>query len=93
MTRWTSLACICKRASKKRGIGVFRPDALQYYNGVLPEGEPDNILFYADVAFGGGDSFSMIAYVYGNDVFIHDVVFDRGDKSITMPRRVVLAGA
>lgn len=77
-----------QRGIEKEGL-AFPSDALQYYNGVLPEGEPDNILFYADVAFGGGDSFSMpIAYVYGKDVFIHDVIFDRGDKSITMPRVV-----
>ncbi len=77
-----------QKGIEKEGL-AFSSDALQYYNGVLPEGEPDNILFYADVAFGGGDSFSMpIAYVYGKDVFIHDVVFDRGDKSITMPRVV-----
>lgn len=77
-----------QKGIEKEGL-AFSSDALQYYNGVLPEGEPDNVLFYADVAFGGGDSFSMpIAYVYGKDVFIHDVVFDRGDKSITMPRVV-----
>lgn len=75
-----------QKGIEKEGL-AFPADSLQYYNGVLPEGEPDNILFYADVAFGGGDSFSMpIAYVYGNDVYIHDVVFDRGDKTITMPR-------
>lgn len=75
-----------QKGIEKEGL-AFPSDALQYYNGVLPKGDPDNILFYADVAFGGGDSFSMpIAYVYGNDVYIHDVIFDRGDKSVTMPR-------
>lgn len=77
-----------QKGIEKEGL-AFPSDTLQYYNGVLPDGEPDNILFYADVAFGGGDSFSMpIAYMYGADVFVHDVVFDRGDKSITMPRVV-----
>lgn len=77
-----------QKGIEKEGL-AFPADVLQYYNGVLPEREPDNILFYSDVAFGGGDSFSMpIAYVYGSDVFIHDVIFDRGDKDVTMPRVV-----
>ena len=60
---------------------------LKYYNGVLPDGLPDNILFACDIAWGGGDSLSMpIAYVYGEDVYIHDVVFDNRDKTVTKPR-------
>ena len=71
---------------EKEGL-AFASDNLRYYNGVLPDGEPDNIVFTNDVAWGGGDSLSMpIAYVYGGDVYIHDWVFDRGDKSITKPR-------
>ena len=54
---------------------------------MLPDGEPDNIVFVNDVAWGGGDSLSMpVAYVYGGDVYVHDWVFDKGDKSITKPR-------
>lgn len=60
---------------------------LKYYNGVLPDGEPDNILFATDIAWGGGDSLSMpICYVYGEDCYIHDVVFDNRDKLATKPR-------
>ena len=71
---------------EKEGL-AFPADSLKYYNGVLPDGEPDNICFVNDVAWGGGDSLSMpIAYVYGNDVYIHDWVFDRRDKSVTKPR-------
>lgn len=71
---------------EKEGL-AFASDSLRYYNGVLPDGEPDNICFVNDVAWGGGDSLSMpIAYVYGEDVYIHDWVFDRGDKSVTKPR-------
>ncbi len=71
---------------EKEGL-AFPADGLKYYNGVLPDGEPDNIVFVNDVAWGGGDSLSMpIAYVYGADVYIHDWVFDRHDKSITKPR-------
>lgn len=71
---------------EKEGL-AFATDNLRYYNGVLPDGEPDNIVFVNDVAWGGGDSLSMpIAYVYGADVYIHDWIFDKGDKSITKPR-------
>lgn len=73
---------------EKEGL-AFPADSLKYYNGVLPDGEPDNIVFVNDVAWGGGDSLSMpVAYVYGGDVYIHDWVFDRGDKSRTKPRVV-----
>lgn len=73
---------------EKEGL-AFPADGLNYYNGVLPDGEPDNILFVNDVAWGGGDSLSMpIAYVYGGDIFIHDWVFDKRDKNCTKPRVV-----
>lgn len=72
----------------KEGL-AFPSDSLNYYNGVLPDGEPDNILFTTDIAWGGGDSLSMpIAYVYGDTVYIHDVLFDKNDKTITKPRVV-----
>ena len=73
---------------EKEGL-AFPADSLKYYNGVLPDGEPDNIVFVNDVAWGSGDNLSMpIGYVYGGDVFIHDWVFDKRDKSITKPRVV-----
>ena len=71
---------------EKEGL-AFASDSLRYYNGVLPDGEPDNIVFVNDVAWGGGDSLSMpVVYIYGGDVYIHDWVFDRRDKSVTKPR-------
>ena len=73
---------------EKEGL-AFAADKLKYYNGVLPDGEPDNIVFANDVAWGGGDSLSMpIAYIYGGDVYIHDWIFDKRDKSCTKPRVV-----
>jgi len=65
---------------------LFPADELQTYNGVLPEGEPDRVVAVCDVAFGGGDSLSMpIAYVYGDTVYVQDVVFNNGDKEVTRP--------
>lgn len=75
-----------QRGVEKEGL-AFPEDGLLYYNGELPGGEPDNIAFFIDVAWGGGDSLAMpIAYVYGDSVYIHDVVFDRGGKDVTQPR-------
>jgi predicted phage terminase large subunit-like protein len=73
---------------EKEGL-AFPADSLEYFNGVLPEVEPDNILFFCDVAFGGGDNLSMpICYVYGDIGYVVDVVFDKRAKDITQPRIV-----
>ena len=46
--------------------------------------EPDGIVAVCDTAEGGGDSTMMpIAYLYGEDVFIVDVVFDNSPPSVT----------
>ena len=75
-----------QQGMEKEGL-AFPTEQLLYYNGVLPEGEPDDIEAWCDVAFGGGDSLCMpIAYIYGESVYIHDVIFDRHDKKVTEPR-------
>ena len=74
-----------QRGIQKEGM-PFTAEQLTWYDGVLPKGDPDNVFAFCDVAFGGGDSLSMpIAYKYGNDIFVHDVVFSRKDKSVTVP--------
>ena len=85
----TDFECLfMQHGIEKEGL-AFPADSLKYYNGVLPDGQPDNIVFVNDVAWGGGDSLSMpIAYVYGADVYIHDWLFDKRDKSCTKPRVV-----
>ena len=68
---------------------LFPADELRYYNGVLPDGEPDRKLMVEDIAWGGGDFTSgPIAYVYNGSAFIHDVVFNNGDKTVTKPETV-----
>lgn len=64
---------------------LFPEDSLNYYNGVLP-GKPDRIVFFCDVAWGGGDYLSMpFGYIYGKDIYIPDVVFHKGTKDVTRP--------
>ena len=68
---------------------LFPADELRYFNGVLPDGEPDRKLMVMDIAWGGGDFTACpIAYVYGDAVFIPDLVFNSGDKTVTRPEVV-----
>ena len=74
-----------QRGIQKEGM-PFTAEQLTWYDGILPDGEPDNIYAFCDVAFGGGDSLSMpIVYQYGHELYVHDVVFNRKDKSVTVP--------
>jgi hypothetical protein len=73
----------------ERDGALFTPGNMRFYNGVLPDSEPDNIVAACDVAFGGGDYVSfLVAYVYGTSVYIHDCVFDNKDKKETRPQVV-----
>ena len=68
---------------------LFPADELRYFNGVLPDGEPDRKLMVMDIAWGGGDFTACpIAYVYGDAVFVPDLVFNNGDKTVTRPEVV-----
>lgn len=66
-----------------------RPFAdLQYYLE-KPTEEPDRIVSAVDVAYGGGDRYSMpIAYVYGRDVYIEDVIYEKRGLETTRPKTV-----
>lgn len=68
-------------------IGILFPEGdLKYYNGVLPQGDPTSIYMFVDVAFGGGDYVSgPIGYLYDDDLYIEDVVFNDSNKEITRP--------
>jgi len=70
----------------ERDGALFSPGEFRYYNGDLPEGEPDRIFMAVDPAFGGGDFVaSPICYQYGDDIYVHDVVYDNSDKRTTQP--------
>lgn len=70
---------------------VFDSAGMNYYNGALP---PDDTLvrtFMAiDPAFGGGDfTSSPICKQYtDNSVYVPDVVYNNGDKTVTIPQIV-----
>ena len=65
---------------------LFEPDGFMYYNGQLPDKTPDRIFMAVDPAFGGGDFLSApIIYQYGEEFYVHDVVFSSGEKNVTQP--------
>lgn len=65
---------------------LFPNEELRFFNGVLPDGKPDRIVAACDTAWGGGDSLSMpFVYIYGDSAYVTDVVFNRGDKTVTRP--------
>lgn len=70
----------------EREGALFTPDEFRYYNGTLPEGDPDRVFIAVDPAFGGGDYVAApVCYQYGEDIYVHDVVYDDHDKKITQP--------
>ena len=70
----------------ERDGAVFAPEDMRYYNGVLPEGNPDRIFMAVDPAYGGGDfTAAPVCVQYGDDVYVVDVVYDNGEKTITQP--------
>ena len=70
----------------ERDGALFSPGEFRYYNGVLPDEEPDRAFMAVDPAFGGGDFVaSPVCFQYGDDIYVHDVVYDSGDKRITQP--------
>ena len=80
----------------ERSGSLFEPDGMRYYNGELPDIVPDMIIAAIDPAYGGGDYVAMpVAFVYGADVYVHDVVYCNEDKKITVPEcveKVILYG-
>nr|DAU23412.1 MAG TPA: Terminase [Bacteriophage sp.] len=68
---------------------LFPLDELNYYNGVLPDGECITAAA-CDVAWGGNDSLSMpFGKLFGSTddgpIYIPDWIFNKGDKYTTKP--------
>lgn len=64
---------------------LFMPADFRYYNGTLPDEEPDRVILALDPAYGGGDFCAgAIACQYEDDLYIPDVIYDDNDKTITL---------
>lgn len=65
---------------------MFAENDLNYFDELPVDKEPDAIMAACDSADKGEDSCSMpIGYVYGNEVYIVDVVFDNAGVQFTKP--------
>lgn len=65
---------------------IFNPEDLRYYNGNLPDGEPDRIFIAVDPAWGGGDFVAApVCIQYGLDIYVPAVVYNKSEKNITIP--------
>ena len=76
----------------ERTGAMFSPEDFFYFNGNLPDADPDRIFMCVDPAWGGGDYVaSPVVYQYGDQMYIADVVFNNGDKKVTQPEIVAKA--
>lgn len=65
---------------------LFNKDELNYFFEMPKDRDPDTIIAVGDTAESGSDSTSMpVAMIYGNAVYIVDVVFDDSPAEVTKP--------
>lgn len=65
---------------------LFNSSEFQYFMGRLPDVEPDRVFMAVDPAFGGGDFVAApVCVQYGSKVYVIDVVYNDGDKRVTVP--------
>lgn len=65
---------------------LFNPKELNYYFELPVDRDPDAIIAACDTADKGADFTSMpVGYIYGDECYIHDVVFDDAPPSVTKP--------
>lgn len=70
----------------ERDGAVFSPEDMRYFNGVLPDGEPDRVFMAIDPAWGGGDYVAApVCVQYENDLYVVDVVYSNAEKTVTQP--------
>lgn len=70
----------------ERDGAVFSPEDMRYFNGVLPDGEPDRVFMAIDPAWGGGDFVAApVCVQYENDLYVVDVIYSNAEKTITQP--------
>lgn len=65
---------------------LFNKDELNYFFELPKDRDPDTTIAVGDTAESGSDSTSMpVAMIYGNAVYIVDVVFDDSPAEVTKP--------
>ena len=80
-------ALYMNRPIEREGL-LYTPESLQYYYS-LPQGEPDAILAVCDTKDRGKDYCVMpIAYVYGQNFYIEDVICDNSLPEIVDNRLI-----
>ena len=71
-----------------KGLTLPR-DELNFYFNLPVDVDPDGIFAFCDTAEGGGDFTAMpVLYIYGNEWYLEDVVYDDGPPNITKPKCV-----
>lgn len=66
---------------------LFQKERLNYYFELPTDTDPDAVIAICDTAERGSDSTSMgIFKIYGQDVFLDDLVFDNSAPEITKPQ-------
>lgn len=69
------------------GAMLFNKDELNYYFELPVDKEPDATVAICDSAESGSDSTALVILkLYGDDVFVDDVVFDNSPAQITKPQ-------
>ena len=72
---------------EREGLLFSENELRRYFE--LPDGEPDAIIAICDTKDRGADYFFMpVAYQYGPDFYIDDVICDNGNPDIVEPRLV-----
>ena len=72
---------------EREGLLYAEDELRRYFE--LPEGTPDGIISICDTKDRGKDyAFMPVAYIYGNDYYIADCVFDNGLPDVVEPRLV-----
>lgn len=70
----------------ERDGSVFDPNDMRFYNGVLPDADPDRVFMAVDPAWGGGDFVAApVCAQFGDDIYVVDVVYSNENKKITQP--------
>lgn len=66
---------------------LFNKDELNYYFELPADKDPDTVIAVCDTAESGSDSTAMVILkLYGEDVFVDDVVFDDSPADVTKPQ-------